>query len=243
MGWGSSKSTTQDSTQQQNSVNANMPVQLPWVAQMQKGMAPQYQNLIAQANAPVYGDAQKASYMENLNDLANSATSHLSSTLAGSGQLNSGQFGKAATGIEQQKFGQESNFFSQLPAMERQAHMQNMMGALGAANGFLSSTPTGNISTGSSSGSSDSSSVEKSSPGLSGLVGGLMGMALGPMMGGLGGGIAGGMNGMFGGQGSFGQGYNQAMAPPSNPFNMQVPAQGMQFSPPMQQQWNPTAKY
>lgn len=242
MGWGSSKTTTQDSNQSQNSINANMPVQLPWVAQMQQGMAPQYQSLIAEANKPVYGDAQKASYMENLNDLANSATSHLSSTLAGSGQLNSGQFGKQAMGIEQQKFGQESNFFSQLPAMERQAHMQNMLGVLGAANGFATSAPTGSISTGSSSGTSDSTSVEKSSPGLSGLVGGLMGMAMGPMMGGLGGGIAGGLNGMFGGSGSFGSGYNAAMAPPVNPFNMQMPAQGMNFSPPMQQ-WGPTAKY
>lgn len=241
MGWGSSKTTTSEQAQNQNSLNVNMPVQAPWVAQMQKGMAGNYQSLIADANKPVYGDAQKSSYMQGLNDLANSATKHLSSTLAGRGQLYSGEFDKQAGGIENEKFGKESDFFAQLPAMERQAHMSNMMQALGASNAFASSVPTGSISTGTSSGESSGTQTEKSSPGLAGLIGGLAGMALGPMMGGLGAGMAGGLGGMMGGSGGgFGGGFNSGfgnfMNPP-NPFNQQIPSAGMQFSPPMQTQY------
>lgn len=216
MGWGSSQTTTSNQQQNQSTVNGSMPVQQPWVASMQQGMAPQYAQLIQQANAPVYGDAQKASYMENLNDLANSATKNLSSTLASHGQLNSGEFGKEAAGIQQQKVAQESSFFSQLPAAERQAHMSNMLQALGASNGFLSSVPVGQLSTGTSSGDSSGSQTTQTNPGLSGLVGGLMGMALSGVTGGLSGGIASAVGG-----GSFGQGYQNAIQPAQNPFSMQ----------------------
>jgi len=207
MSWGSKQTT--DTTQ--NSSQTSMPLQQAYAAQLQSSLAPHYASLVQEANQPVYGDAQKAGVLNNLNDLANASIKHLSSTLAGHGQLDSGQFTQGAQGIEQQRYGQASQFFSQLPAMERQAHMSNMMAALNGANAYASSVPMGQTS----SGSSTSDSTQTSTPGLAGLVGAIGGMALSGLTGGLSGGLA----GMAGG-GGFGAGFNNGA------FGTPMPAMG-----------------
>lgn len=221
MSWGS-KQTTQ-ATQNQNQTNTSTPLQQTYAAQLQQSLAPQYQQQIALANTPVYGDAQKAGVLQNLNDLANASIKHLGSTLASHGQMDSGSYASGASGIEQQRFGQASDFFNSLPALERQSHLQNVNAALNSANGYASSVPMGMSSTGASSSNSDSTTT--TSPGLSGLVGALGGMAMSGLTGGLssmmgGGGFTSGFGeglGGYGGSGGYGGG---SMPTPLAPLGM-----------------------
>lgn len=226
MGWGS-MNTTVSTASTSNTATPN----LNPLAQNEYSnvLFPQANALVANANKPTYGDAQKADVLNNLNDLANSASKHLKSTLASTGQLNSGSDVVGQTGIEQQRLGNLSSFYTNLPAMEDQSHQQKMSAALGLAGGLTGQLPVGQTSQG----TSDGTQTQTSSPGFGSILGGM----LGSMMGGLGGGLTGGLGSMMGG-GSFGSGFSNTMNPMGQ-FNMQVPYGGMNFSPPMQS-WQST---
>lgn len=211
MSWGASSHQQQQqqgtSTGNQTSASFNMPVQLPWVAQQQKNTGVAAQNLVAQASKPVYGDAQKAGYTQNLNDLANQSQAKINSQLASQGISDSGAASAAATQVQTGRIGQLSNFYAQLPFQEQQAEQTNMKSAIGASLAATTAAPTGQASgsTSSSNSSTDSNSTTdtQSNPGISGLVSSLAGLAAGGLMGGF---------GSLASGGSFGQGFGNAFA-------------------------------
>lgn len=222
MSWGST--STQKTNQQQSQsgqyANQQTPVQLPWAAALQQSLVGPYQQLLAGAEAPVYGQAQKADYLSNLNDLANNATKHLASTLAGRGALDSGALATGQSGIEQQRLGQASSFFQNLPFQEAQAHQQRLAAALGLGGQLSLLAPVGQDTSGTSSseGQSSGTTTTTQSPGLGSMLGGLLGAGLSAFTGGLGGSLG---SSLFGG-GGIGAG---SFLPTYNPFQT---SQGIQ---------------
>lgn len=204
MGWGSKQTTT--STNTGTNSNTTTPNLNPLAQGLYGQLADESHNLIANANKPTYGDAQKADVLNNLNDLANASAKHLNSTLASTGQLTSGANVVGQSNIEQQRMGQLSNFYTNLPAMEDQAHQQKMIQALGFGAGLAGQMPVGQTNVGDS--SSSGSQTQTSSPGWSSLVGALAGGATSALTGGL----MGGLGSMATG-GGFSQGFGQALNP------------------------------
>lgn len=205
MSWGSSQNTqTQQQNQQSgtssNSTTPNLP---PWLQQAFQGNVQQGQNLEAAAQQPVFGQAQTASYLQNLNQLANNSTQSLASNLASKGIEDSGALSQGATDIQTGKVANESGFLSQLPFQNTQAMLANEEGAMGAAGAAASRVPIGSTSTGVTSGQSSStgSSDTQSNPGLAGLVSSLAGLGAGSLLGGGMGGATGGNKGMTSPQG------------------------------------------
>lgn len=226
MGWGSKQTTTGTNSSTATNSNTTTPNLNPLAQSLYSStLFPQARQLIANANKPVYGDAQKASVLNDLNGLAQSASRHLNSSLASRGALGSGDFDTGQAGIEQQRYGNLSNFYSQLPSLEDQAHQQKMLSALGFGAGLAGQMPVGQTSIGNQTQSGTQQQTQTSNPGFSGLVGSLLGSVGSAAMGGFG-------NMMSGGPGGFSGGFGQVLSP-SNPFNMAVPYGGMNFSPSM----------
>lgn len=203
MSWGST--TSQQQQQQSNTAGSSlsMPVQTPWAAALQGNtFAPAVQSLVQKAGMPVFGTANTAQYLQGLNDSTNQGQSHLASSLAGRGILNSGAYATGASQLEQNRQSNMSNFYSQLPFQEQQAQQQNLSRALATGFALTGPSPTGQAQTSSQNSNSSGSSTTTTDPGLSGLVSSLMGVGLSAALGGFGG--SGG--GLFGGGGSSMQG-------------------------------------
>lgn len=185
MGW-NSKSTSATNYQE-----------APQASGFRNSLYPQINQYLAQAQQPVYGNAQYAQQLNNLNGLANSSINQLSSTLAGrGGSLNSGAFGAGVTNILGQRAGQLANYNMQVPMLNRQAQQQATMGGLGLATNFAGRAPV------------NSTTTTSQQPG----IGQMLGEAAGGFLGG--GGVPGwqqllGMGG--GGQQQINQGMNTGM--------------------------------
>ncbi len=139
------QSTNQQQTQSSNLAGTATPTENPLMKAYRESLIPQFHNAMAQAQQPIFGDAQKASYLGGLNDLANASTKHLASTLASRGQLDSGAFEQGAGDIEQNKFNQYGTYLSQLPVEEQQIHNQNIAQLLGLSSGFAGPSPVGQV--------------------------------------------------------------------------------------------------
>lgn len=144
---------------------------------------PQIQGAISKANQPVYGDAQKASYLGGLDQLANSSIESLKQNLARAGALNSGRLSQGITDIGLNRNNQASQFFSQIPFLNRQATMQQLGQMFGAATGLISQAPRSQATTqtGTNTGTQEqqyNSKSTTSSPWWSGLAQNLLGAGM-----------------------------------------------------------------
>jgi hypothetical protein len=144
---------------------------------------PQIQGAISKAQQPVYGDAQKASYLGGLDQLAQGSIESLKQNLARAGALNSGRLSQGVTDINMNRNNQASNFFSQIPFLNRQATMQQLAQMFGAGEGLISQAPRSQATTqtGTNTGSQQqqsNSTSTTSSPWWSGLAQNLIGAGL-----------------------------------------------------------------
>lgn len=119
----------------------NEAVEDPQFKQMRNGLIPTMQNMIQQGQAPIYGDAQKAKYLSDLNDLADSSMRSLQGGMSRLGRTNSGAGGQALQNIEGERFGKAADFFGQLPFMESQAKNERMLGLMGLATNWAGRSP------------------------------------------------------------------------------------------------------
>lgn len=146
----------------------------------QNNLMPQIQSAISQAQTPVYGDAQKASYLGGLDQLANSSIESLKQNLARSGALSSGRMSQGATDIMQGRNASAANFFSQIPMLNRQATMQALPGLFGAANQLTANAPRtssfNDISKSMTQGTSQGTSTQQGAPWWKNFLGGLGGL-------------------------------------------------------------------
>jgi hypothetical protein len=117
-------------------------------SQARTSLIPMLQQQMRKAQQPVYGDAQKASYLGNLNELADNAMASLKGSLASSGRLDSGAFETGASDIAREKIGQASSFFSDLPFRERQAQAEQLNPLMNLAAGWFGRAPISTKRTG-----------------------------------------------------------------------------------------------
>ncbi len=164
-----------NTTKQQSQTNSTQQqTEAPNVTAFRNSLYPQISNQIAEAQRPVYGQAQQAGYLNSLNKLADSSIKQLSSTLAGrQGGLNSGSFGAGVSDILQNKMGNIAGYNAQVPMLNRQAQFQNTMGALGLASNVAGPALRG------STGTSNTNSTTTEQQGLGSILGGVAGAALG----------------------------------------------------------------
>src|SRR5216684_2348052 len=99
---------------------------------------PQIQQAISQAQQPVFGEAQKAGYLGDLDRLTKGSIQALQQNLARSGASNSGRMSQGLTDIGMNRDTQASSFFSQIPFLNRQATNQALPGLFGAMGGAIS---------------------------------------------------------------------------------------------------------
>ena len=120
---------------------------------------------IGRAGKRVFGPAQTAGFMSNLNDLASSSMEAIRGNLARVGALDSGQALTDFADIELNRNRQATEFFRDLPFREEEARLGRLGGLLGLATNFLGRSPLGEFTfgeqTGSRTGTSDVTSTRK----------------------------------------------------------------------------------
>ena len=123
----------------------------PAFAQFRTNLIPLLSQQLNKAQQPIYGDAQKAQLMNQLNGLAGDAATSLRQSLSRSGGLDSGLLSQGLTDIGTQRFGQLSNFFSQLPFAESEAQAARMNPLLQMATGWVGAAPLSTATSGTTS--------------------------------------------------------------------------------------------
>jgi len=94
-----------------------------------------------QSNQPLYGQAQQAQFLNNLNGLANSSIQSLQGQLARMGGGNSGALAQGATDIGLNKASQFGNYLANVPLMNRQAQLQGAQTYGGLGNQLMGVAP------------------------------------------------------------------------------------------------------
>lgn len=165
---GGQKTTTQTN----NSTQTSTPNEPGYFSQFRQSLIPQFQHQLAQANQPVYGQAQQSQYLNSLNGLASSSIKQLGSSLASKGgSLNSGAYGQGITSILQGRAGKLADYNSQVPMLNRQAQQQGVNSLLGLGMNFAGHAPVGNTTT------SSGTQTTKSGGGIMNNIGTMLGGA------------------------------------------------------------------
>ena len=156
----------------------------PTGAAFRQSLIPQMTRMQAQAEQPVYGTAETAGYLNDLNDLTKDAMSNLRSNLAATGRLDSGGLGLGASDIEMGRLGEIAKFKSQIPLLNRQYQDQQRQANMQLAQGLAQTNKLGTTSTSSGTtmgtseqgGTSQQRAVEQGAPWWKNLLGGAAGM-------------------------------------------------------------------
>ena len=115
-------SGTQNSSTTSNINQLNEAIEPDYFSSFRKGMIDPFMSELDRAmNKPIYGDAQKAAYLQDTQDAAGGSMEGLKAAMARSGRLDSGAFDDAAGNIAMKQYGDYAGFLSQLPFMEEQA--------------------------------------------------------------------------------------------------------------------------
>lgn len=169
---------------QTTSSGTSMPITPQFLTNFQQMMPGYYQNLITQAQAPVYGAAQQAQMQNAANAAYNSGAQNLASNLARKGgSLNSGAYGAGLTSLAQARGGQMANYAMQSPLLNQQAVFGNTMNAVNNAGQWAGRPLSGTRS--------DQTSTTGPAGGIGGMFGSIFGNAVQAGIGGLTGGLMG----------------------------------------------------
>lgn len=200
-----SKAGTAESQQQtqQQQAGATLNVEDPALSGFRSGLTSLFGQEYKKAQQPVFGDAQKASYLNSLNDLSAQSMDTLKSHLAGVGALDSGATAQGMSGIEQGRFGQYANFLGQLPFQEEQRRAQVSQNLLGLGLNFAGRGPTQQFTFGNATGAAtgksatsetgtDTKTAHETTVGSAPGFGAQVGAGIGGALGAIGGGVASG---------------------------------------------------
>lgn len=113
----------------------------PLFAKAREGLLGRFSNEFNRAERPVYGEAQQTKFMSKINDLGASGMDALKQQTAAAGGLQSGRYAGGVANIERAKLGEQVNFFSQLPFMEREQRDKRMDGLMSLAANWLGRAP------------------------------------------------------------------------------------------------------
>lgn len=214
----SSTDKTYEQQQQQNSNQQRTFDENPLMAAAREALLPIIGSEFNKAQKPIYGQAQQASFMESLNELAQSAMQRMTQGVAGSGGLRSGRFAGGTADIEKQRFGDANKFFANLPFQEEQARSGRVNNLLGLATNWLGSGPINETITGNASSTAsgkESSTTIGNQTTTGGQGGGLSGMASNLI--GFGGGVLGDTMSGNGAKWGFGTKNNSPLTPDGRP--------------------------
>ena len=137
---------------------------------------------------PIYGDADKAKFMGDLNSLTADAMKTLRGTMAGMGALDSGRATSAATDLMKQRVAQTAGFFRDLPFKEEEARAARLNPLLQMGLAWTGKPPVSEKTTGTVNGNWTSTGTntqeQAGMPFWSGFMNNLSGIA-GGMLGGM----------------------------------------------------------
>lgn len=154
-----SKSTiagTNTGSSSSNGTNATNYTEAPGILNFQESLLPAVSSLYSQAQQPVYGAAQEAQVANQADAATTAGSQALTNKLARSGGLNSGANVAGQTALAQSNLGNLTNFFSQVPALNQQAELQNTGNVLNMAEGIVGRAPTNSSTTSNQTGSTGS---------------------------------------------------------------------------------------
>lgn len=117
-------------------------IENPLFSQFREGLLPEYAKELHNAQAPVFGQAQIADYMQNVNKLGKAATDSLTSGLARRGALNSGALVSGLGDIDRGIMSNKTSFLAQLPFQEAQAHADRVNPLLNMGINWAGRVPT-----------------------------------------------------------------------------------------------------
>lgn len=163
---GSQDSTTISDSQTESVQDINQfneTVETAGDKQFREGLMSQYGNEMNKAQRPIYGDATKAGFLNNLNDLSSAAMSSMRANLSASGAGDSGRLAAGIGDIELGKFGQYSKFLSELPEKEELARRGQVNTLMGLGGQLASLAPRSQRITGRTTGSSKTTGTSKTS--------------------------------------------------------------------------------
>jgi hypothetical protein len=140
-------------TQDQRTSGSQIGIEDPFASLFRYGLFGNLNKEISRAQTtPVFTDAHKAQFLNQLNDVSNLSMKSLSGNLARHGALNSGAFAQGASDIETNRFGQLANFYAGLPFQEEAARSTRVQPLFGIASSLAGHAPTSTLATGESSG-------------------------------------------------------------------------------------------
>ena len=131
--------------------------------QFREGLMSRYGNEMNKAQRPIYGDATKAGFLNNLNDLSSAAMDSMRANLSASGAGDSGRLAAGIGDIELGKFGQYSKFLSELPEKEELARRGQVNTLMGLGNQLAGLAPRSQRITGRTTGTSKTTGSSKTS--------------------------------------------------------------------------------
>ena len=168
---GGSTTNQSGSSTSNQTVTPNEP---DYFANFRQALIPQFQNELYKEQQPVYGDAQKASFVSNLNDLAHSSMSSIQNMLGASGATDAGRGETAMGDLEMKKFGKISDYMSQLPMLNEQARRSGISNLLGMGAGWTGKAPVGSTTEGSNTFDMNSTTTQQGAPWWKGLLNGIL---------------------------------------------------------------------
>lgn len=124
----------------QSTVNPN---ENPLFKMFRESILPAISQQYADAQKPVYGDAQRAQVMNQANEAGQGAETAISNNAARRGTLNAGSTDAASNAVQQGIAGQNVAFSNQIPFLNQQAKFGNTQNLLGLATSFLGQSPIG----------------------------------------------------------------------------------------------------
>jgi len=118
--FGASKNKPQEVTKTQN-------IEPEYFSNFRKSLIGPYGSMLAKAGQPMYGDAERAGFMNTLNRGSNNAEKNLAGKLASrTGSVNSGAYGAGLTDIFMNRLGKEADYEAQIPMLNKEAYFKNM---------------------------------------------------------------------------------------------------------------------
>ena len=157
--------TTQDTTQttneqsqsnsEYNQLSENegltMPIEDPLDYLFRQSLYGGLAKEFGKANKPLFGEAEKAGFLSDLNDLAGSSLTAIKGGLSGRGLLGSGFLDRAATDVETNRLSQYGAFLRDVPRLNNESRMKNVTSLLGLGGQFGALAPRGQFTSGSAS--------------------------------------------------------------------------------------------
>ena len=118
--FGASKNKPQEVAQTRN-------LEPDYFSNFRKSLIGPYGSMLAKAGQPMYGNAERAGFMNTLNRGSANAEKNLAGRLAQrTGSLNSGAYSSGLTDIFMNRLGKEADYEAQIPMLNKEAYFKNM---------------------------------------------------------------------------------------------------------------------